>query len=97
MITRLKHVAPVQLGIVLGLLYAVIGLLIGVILAVASAGGSTVAGMRMLSLGWLSIIVAPIAYGIIGFVAGLIYAWLYNLVAGLTGGVERTLETHQTA
>ncbi|MDA0673644.1 MAG: hypothetical protein O3C67_08070 [Cyanobacteria bacterium] len=34
------------------------------------------------------IIVAPILYGISGFIAGIIGALLYNLAAGVVGGIQ---------
>jgi hypothetical protein len=35
-----------------------------------------------------AVIVFPIFYGCIGFVMTLIMAWLFNIVVGITGGVE---------
>ena len=35
-----------------------------------------------------AVIVFPILYGLMGFVATLIAAWLYNVAAGVVGGVE---------
>ncbi len=37
------------------------------------------------------LIIFPIVYGIIGFVAGAITALIYNLVAKFTGGIEATV------
>ena len=34
----------------------------------------------------------PVLYGGVGFVATLIGAWLYNVVAGLVGGIEMDLQ-----
>jgi hypothetical protein len=38
------------------------------------------------------IVVGPIAYGIFGYVFTAIGCWLYNRIAGWTGGVALTLE-----
>lgn len=35
-----------------------------------------------------AIIVLPLFYGAMGFIAMLIGAWLYNVAAGIVGGVE---------
>ena len=48
-------------------------------------GGGVVAGL-------LFMIGMPIMYGLIGFVAGAIGALLYNLFAGLVGGIEIEVE-----
>jgi hypothetical protein len=39
-----------------------------------------------------AIIIFPILYGCIGFVATLVAAWLYNVVAGLVGGIEMEIQ-----
>ena len=39
-------------------------------------------------LGMGAIVAFPIFYGLIGVVSGLVTAGLYNLVAGMTGGLE---------
>jgi hypothetical protein len=38
--------------------------------------------------GIAGIVVLPIVYGILGFITTLIGAWLYNVLAGMVGGVE---------
>jgi hypothetical protein len=35
-----------------------------------------------------AIVVLPICYGIFGFIGTLIMAWLFNVAAGMVGGVE---------
>jgi hypothetical protein len=35
-----------------------------------------------------AIVFFPILYACIGFIGALIAAWLYNLVAGMVGGIE---------
>jgi hypothetical protein len=35
-----------------------------------------------------SIIILPICYGIIGFIGALLSAFIYNIAAKVTGGVE---------
>ena len=39
-----------------------------------------------------SLIALPIFYGLIGFIGGLITAWLYNAAARIIGGIELELE-----
>ena len=102
MVTRLRHVAVLQLALVLAVLYAMIGLIGGlawwlvlspIMIAGMKSSMGGAAGMGALTgIGFLAIILFPIFYGIVGFIAGLIYAALYNLAAGWTGGVEMTLE-----
>ena len=39
-----------------------------------------------------AIILLPLFYGAIGFIAGLIGAFVYNIAAGVVGGIELDLE-----
>ena len=48
--------------------------------------------LRHSRLGVGAIVFFPILYGCMGFVATLIGAWLYNVVAGLVGGIEMDLQ-----
>jgi len=83
-----------------GVLYAAFGLLAGMIfslfaligtaIGLASEGGP--GALLGLFFGVGAVIVLPIVYGILGFVGGIIAAGLYNLVAGVIGGVEMEFE-----
>jgi hypothetical protein len=45
-----------------------------------------------LFLGAAAVIVIPIFYGVFGFITGIIYAALYNLIAAVVGGLELEFE-----
>jgi hypothetical protein len=93
-----KRIAPgsaFKVGLVV---YAFLGLIIGVCMALFSmvagslgslAGGGT-PGARVLGFGFglSAIIIFPILYGIIGGIGGAIGAVVYNLAAGWVGGLE---------
>jgi hypothetical protein len=83
-----------------GALLAAMGLLFGAIVALASlVGGASgafgdaqaSAGPMAMLFGVGAIIFLPIFYGVLGVVMGALSAGLYNLMAGLLGGIE--LET----
>lgn len=106
MVTRIRHINIVQWALVSGLIYAALGLILGLFwipvaaLMTAASGGMMHGGgggMMGAGLGLFAIIVFPIMYFVIGFVVGIIFSALYNLVAGWTGGVEMKLETVSTA
>jgi len=76
-----------------GTLYAILGLFAGsVISLIALAGGfgSNTSGSGAIGamIGVGSFVILPICYGAIGFVASLIGAWLYNVLAGMVGGIQ---------
>ena len=88
-----KRVGPLSCAKLSGTLYALIGLLIGgVVSMIAMAGGAASdspfgTGIGA-AVGMGAIVILPIFYGLMGFVATLIGAWLYNVVAGMVGGIE---------
>lgn len=99
MVTRLRSVAPLQCGIVLSIVYAIGGLILAIIWLPFMAMMASMpmamygrAGMPMAGLGLFALIVFPIVYGIGGFIAGVIGAFIYNLAARVTGGLEITLD-----
>ncbi len=94
-----KRVGVVSFGKVLGVLYALLGLIVGGLLSLLSLAGAFAAqnrgqGVGALMFGAGAIIIVPIFYGLIGFIGGIIVAALYNVVASIAGGIE--LELDQT-
>lgn len=96
----IRRIGVLSLGKVMGLLYALLGLIFGVmfaffsLLGVAAGVANSQSSDALISLlfGAGSVIFMPIFYGILGFVLGLITALLYNLVAWLAGGIKIELE-----
>jgi transmembrane protein DUF3566 len=94
----IRRIDPVSAAKIQGVLGAAIGLLIGACvslialaaggLASASSDEAVGAGLFGMLLGAGAIIIMPIFYGIFGFIGGLIWAFLYNLAAKFTGGLE---------
>lgn len=88
----IKRIGPGSAFKVGLIIYAVIGLVIGVPFAlVGMLSGSVVASRAPIpgaGLGFLAIIFFPIGYGLIGGVMAAIGALVYNLAAGWVGGIE---------
>jgi hypothetical protein len=89
----IKRINPMSIAKIAGVVYAVIGLLIGAILSLAAIGGSMFlpqenGGAFGAIFGVAAIVLAPIFYGALGFVTTFIGALLFNAASGLTGGVE---------
>jgi Transmembrane domain of unknown function (DUF3566) len=95
--TTVKRIGPgsaFKVGLVV---YAFLGLIIGICMALFSmvagslgslAGGAPGARALGFGFGLSAIIIFPILYGIIGGIAGAIGAVVYNLAAGWVGGLE---------
>jgi uncharacterized membrane protein YbhN (UPF0104 family) len=92
---RLTHIAPLQLGVVQAIFYALLSLLfipfflLAILLAPHPQNQSALPAIGMV-LG--TAIVFPIVYAIIGFIFGIVAALIYNVIATWTGGIEFTLE-----
>jgi len=97
---RIKKLGVLSVAKMQGVMGLVIGLIIGVIygliiIAYSLLGASILKGNSSLAVGGggvvvgiIAMIAIPIIYGIIGFIGGALGALLYNLFAGMVGGVE---------
>ena len=91
----IKRVGPVSCAKVSALLYALMGLILGGIfslIALVGIGGTQGSGAMGAIMGVGAIVLLPIVYACIGFVGTLIAAALYNLAAGMVGGIEMEVQ-----
>jgi H+/Cl- antiporter ClcA len=91
----IKSVGVLSVAKIIGLMYACLGLifaplflLIGVLASAAGQHNNPLAGI--FSFGFA--VLFPVIYGVIGFIAGAIGALLYNLFARWAGGFELQME-----
>ena len=73
------------IGLIIGGLFSLFGL-VGFAGGLASDSSAGAFGSALFGIG--AIIILPIVYGAFGFIGSLIGAFLFNLAAGITGGVE---------
>ena len=95
-----KRVGVWSVARIYGTLLGAFGLLAGVLIALFSlvaGAGMTAAGAE--GTGWLgaifgvgAIVLLPLCYGVFGILTGALTAALYNLFAGMVGGVELDIE-----
>lgn len=95
-----RRVGAVSLAKVFGVLYCLLGLIIGGFFALFSLLGAGIGAASGSDQAWFgalfgvgAIIFFPILYGVIGFIAWWIGGALYNFVAGMVGGVVVELES----
>ena len=92
----IKRINVLKLAIFQAAMMAAFGLLAGLLMLVFGSmfsgliGGNT--GSAVVAGGIGMVIFLPIMYGIFGFIAGAIGAFIYNLVAGVVGGIEIEVE-----
>jgi hypothetical protein len=101
---RIKRIAPLQAGKMLGVLYACMGLIFLPFIALAALAGafaqraphaqSGSAAPAVVATGVMIgfSIMMPVVYGVIRFVFGVIGAAIYNLIASWIGGIEVEVE-----
>jgi hypothetical protein len=94
-----KSVGVWSVGRIYGTISAGMGLLFGLFVAALSVVGAGFAGRNegmppfMGSLfGVGAVILLPIFYGVLGVVMGALAAALYNVFAGMVGGIEVDLQ-----
>jgi hypothetical protein len=96
---QLKRIGPLSLARLAAGLYAAIGLIVGVIVALAALAGASLGHTSGDSnpivgvvFGVGAVVFLPLIYGVLGAFGALVIAVLYNLLSGWLGGVELTLE-----
>jgi len=92
---RLRSVGVLSCAKIFAIIHAAIGVLVGFfVLIFGVVGAAIVPGQQ--KLGMLGIVVlavlSPVFYGVLGFVMGAIWAFLYNLAAQSIGGLELGLD-----
>ena len=104
MTRRIKRIAPLQAGKMMGILYGCMGLiflpffaLAGLVGAFAqqtqqaqTTGAAPAALVAAMMFGFG--IFLPVFYGVFGFIFGVISAAIYNLIARWIGGIEVEVE-----
>jgi hypothetical protein len=92
---RIKRFSPLQLGKMLAVLYGLMGLIFLPFFLIASLVSSHLpahqrVGVMALGIGFA--VCFPFIYAAMGFVFGVIGAWIYNIVARWIGGIEVEVE-----
>jgi len=93
----IKSVGVLSVAKIMGALYAVLGLIAIPFFLLAGLVGSMVPNQSgqnpFAGFGIVFALMAPIFYGVLGFIFGAIGAFLYNLLAKWIGGIELHLQS----
>ena len=91
----IKSVNVLSCAKVSGALHACMGLLFipfvligGLASLLSGQGKAALGGIVFLAIG----ILAPVFYGVMGFLVGALFSWLYNVMAKRLGGIQIELE-----
>lgn len=95
----IKKVDVLSLAQITAALYGVFGLIAGIFFSVATFAGYGISEKVANSAAWLgpffgvgAILALPVAYAIMGFLGGLIGAWVFNNVCQTMGGLKVEVE-----
>ena len=92
----LKRIGPMSCAKISGALYVVFGLIIGAVISLIAVIGTGADAAQdspfAMLFGVAAVFILPVVYGVMGFLSALVGAGIYNLLAGVVGGVEMHLE-----
>lgn len=95
-----KSVGVLSAAKIMGLIYACMGLIFAPLFLLIGLLGSMAGQQKTPFAGMFGVIFAlfmPVFYGVIGFLGGAIGGLLYNLFAKLVGGIELEMEIQSGA
>ena len=93
-LAKMQALLMFVIGLIIGVIYGLIFMIFGAaIMAMAPrAQEGTAGGISTVVMGLVIMIAFPIFYGILGFVFGAIGGLIYNIAAGVVGGIKLDLE-----
>jgi hypothetical protein len=93
-LAKMQALLMFVIGLIIGVIYGLIFMIFGA--AIMAMGGrgqeAAMGGVSTVVMGIVMMIAVPIFYGIIGFIGGAIGGFVYNLAAGVVGGIKLELE-----
>jgi hypothetical protein len=84
-VAKIEGAMGAVIGFIVGLIWAAIGM---AIFSFAGMAGATMPRGFGMFFGVIAIVVVPIVWAILGFIGGIIVAFIYNVLAGWIGGVK---------
>ena len=82
--TVVKAIGVLSVAKISGVIGALVGLVFGIPFGLIVYFTDPVSG----AVGLVLVAGLPLLYGLLGFLGGALYAWLYNVVSGWIGGIE---------
>ena len=93
-VAKIQGFLTFVIGLLIGVIYGFAFMIFGAAISSLAPQGDSQAmgGVGAIVIGLVIMIAVPILYGILGFIGGAIGALVYNLAAGVVGGVKFELE-----
>jgi hypothetical protein len=83
---------------VFSILYAILGIFQGIAMALQVTNPALSANLDssvlgpLYGVGWWLVLIIPIVSALMGFIGGILFSMLYNLIAKYTGGIKVRLD-----
>ena len=88
---KIKKIGVLSFGKILGFIFTFLGFVLGLTVTLLSVMGVSLGSedsvQTVSSIGYAAVIILPVLYGVMGFIAGVVFAGLFNLAAGWVGGI----------
>jgi hypothetical protein len=92
-VAKIEGLLMFVMGLIIGVIYGLFFMIFGAaVLANTPRGDQAFGGVSTIVVGLVFMIAMPIIYGVLGFIFGAIGGLIYNLAAGLAGGIKLELE-----
>ena len=91
-VAKMYAVIMLVVSLIISIPYGLIIMVFGAAMMGTGARGGMAAGGGSIVAGLAVMIILPIVYSAMGFVGGAIGALLYNIFAGIVGGIEIEVE-----
>lgn len=91
-VAKIYAVMMLVLSLLISVPYGLMIMLFGAVMVGSGANQGLMAGGGAIVMGLLVMIGIPVFYALIGFIAGALGALVYNIFAGIVGGVEIEVE-----
>ncbi len=91
-VAKMQSLVGFVIGCILGVIYGLIFIALGATMSSFGGRDAAAGGVPSIVMGIGFMIGLPIIYTILGFIGGCIVALVYNLAAGMIGGVKFELE-----
>lgn len=91
-VAKMQSLVGFVIGVIVGVIYGLIFITLGATMSSFGGRDAAAGGVPSIVMGIGFMIGVPIFYTIAGFVGGAIVALVYNLAAGVIGGIKFELE-----
>ena len=92
-VAKIQGLLAFVIGLLIGIIYGLFFMIFGAAMSsLAPRDSQVMGGAGAIVIGLVIMIAVPVFYGILGFIGGAIGALVYNLAAGVVGGVRFELE-----